>query len=122
MLTHLKKFETRIARQRASPSPNQVLTHAARAAPLVAARTSGGRARRARRALVRATHRPSTRSPNQVLTHAARVAAKQLNKRRARRALVRASQRAHLTADRRCAFRIFLTGDARLEFAAPENA
>ena len=42
---------------RRETSPNQVLTHAARAAaeqpPLVAA-TSGGRARRARRALVRA--------------------------------------------------------------------
>ena len=48
MLTHSKKFETRIARQKPAKmlSPNQVLTHAARAA--------GGRARRARRALVRA--------------------------------------------------------------------
>ena len=50
-------------------SPNQVLTHAARTASGCKAAnsaTSGGRARRARRALVRATH-------------SERVAAKQLN-------------------------------------------
>ena len=43
-------------RVRAHLSPNQVLTHAARAAALQSTSgTSGGRARRARRALVRAT-------------------------------------------------------------------
>ena len=54
------------------PSPNQVLTHAARAAAKQLNQPLCGRARRARRALVS--------SPNHVLTHAARAAASQLNK------------------------------------------
>ena len=62
----------RNVRQATSPSPNQVLTHAARAAakqaPLEAARG-------AREGLWL-----EQTSPNQVLTHAARAAAKQLNK------------------------------------------
>ena len=45
--------------EQAEASPNQVLTHAARAAAeQLNSATSGGRARRARRALVRAKPRP----------------------------------------------------------------